>query len=192
MRIRFAPGEADDIDARLDEAHALGLSVTVGIWLGHERHGFDYADKAQVKKQLEYARQIVLKYKDHPAVLLWGIGNEMEGFESGDNPAIWKAVNEIAAMVKKIDPLHPTMTVTAEIGGERIKYIHQRCPAIDIHGINSYGGAQSLAKRYRDGGATKPYILTEFGPAGSWESDKERVGCAHRINQYGKSSFISS
>ncbi len=167
---------ADDIGERLDEAHALGLSVTVGIWLGHERHGFDYADKAQVKKQLEYARQIVLKYKDHPAVLLWGIGNEMEGFESGDNPAIWEAVNEIAAMVKKIDPLHPTMTVTAEIGGERIKYIHQRCPAIDIHGINSYGGALSLARRYREGGASKPYVLTEFGPAGSWESEKNEWG----------------
>ena len=29
----------------LDEAHALGLTVTVGIWLGHERHGFDYGDR---------------------------------------------------------------------------------------------------------------------------------------------------
>lgn len=167
---------ADDIDARLDEAHALGLSVTVGIWLGHERHGFDYADKAQVKKQFEYAKQIVMKYKDHPAVLLWGIGNEMEGFESGDNPAIWEAVNDIATMVKRIDPLHPTMTVTAEIGGERIKNIHQRCPAIDIHGINSYGGALSIAKRYKEGGASKPFVLTEFGPAGSWESAKNEWG----------------
>ena len=166
----------DDIDARLDEAHALGLSVTVGIWLGHERHGFDYDDKAQVQKQLEHARQIVLKYKDHPAVLLWGVGNEMEGFESGDNPAIWKAVNEVAEMVKKLDPRHPTMTVTAEIGGERINYIHQRCPAIDIHGINSYGGANSLAQRYREGGTSKPYVLTEFGPAGSWESANNEWG----------------
>ena len=104
---------ADDIDARLDAAHALGLSVTVGIWLGHERHGFDYNDKTQVHEQLERARQTVLRYKDHPAVLLWGIGNEMEGFGSGDNPAIWTAVNDIAAMVKKLDPFHPTMTVTA-------------------------------------------------------------------------------
>ena len=166
----------DDIEARLDEAHALGLSVTVGIWLGHERHGFDYADETQVQQQLEHAKQIVLRYKDHPAVLLWGIGNEMEGFESGDNPAIWRAVNDIAVMVKKIDPAHPTMTVTAEIGGERIKNVHQHCPAIDIHGINSYGGALSLTQRYRDGGAIKPYILTEFGPPGSWETAKNEWG----------------
>ena len=178
----------DDIDALLDEAHALGLSVTVGIWLGHERHGFDYADEAQVQKQMEYAREIVLKYKDHPAVLLWGIGNEMEGFESGDNPAIWKAVNDIAAMVKQTDPAHPTMTVTAEIGGERIKYIHQRCPAIDIHGINSYGGAVSLADRYRQAGASKPYVLTEFGPPGSWESATTEWGAPFELTSTEKAA----
>ena len=160
---------SDDIGARLDAAHALGLSVTVGIWLGHERHGFDYDDETQVREQLERARETILRYRDHPAVLLWGIGNEMEGFEDGDNPAIWAAVNDVAAMVKELDPNHPTMTVTAEIGGGRIEGVHRRCPAIDIHGINSYGGALSLAERYRAAGATKPYVLTEFGPPGVWE-----------------------
>ncbi len=62
---------ADGLDARLDEAHALGLSVTVGIWLGHERHGFDYGDPEQVAAQLERARRAVLRYKDHPALLMW-------------------------------------------------------------------------------------------------------------------------
>ena len=80
-------------------------------------------------------------------MLLWGIGNEMEGFGDGDDPAIWAAVNDIAAMVKELDPNHPTMTVTAEIGGGRIDGLHERSPAIDIHGINSYGGAPSLPER---------------------------------------------
>ena len=91
----------DDIDDLLDEAHSLGLSVTVGIWLGHERHGFDYNDETQVKAQFESARKVVLRYKDHPAVLLWGVGNEMEGFDSGGDPVIWRAVNDIAGMIKK-------------------------------------------------------------------------------------------
>jgi len=51
----------DDIGSLLDEAHSLGLSVTVGIWLGHERHGFDYKDKTQVAEQLQRARDMVLK-----------------------------------------------------------------------------------------------------------------------------------
>ena len=180
---------ADDIDARLDAAHALGLSVTVGIWLGHERHGFDYSDEAQVRKQLEAARQTVLRYKDHPAVLLWGIGNEMEGFGEGDSPAIWEAVNDIATMVKKLDPFHPTMTVTAELGGGRIDGVQKRCPAIDIHGINSYGGALSLAERYRAGGATKPYVLTEFGPLGVWEIPKNDWGAPVEPTSTEKAAF---
>ena len=180
---------ADDIGARLDEAHGLGLSVTVGIWLGHERHGFDYNDPAQVSEQFEKARQTVLRYKDHPAVLLWGIGNEMEGFGTGDNSAIWKAVNDIAAMVKEIDPLHPTMTVTAEIGGARIDSINNRCPAIDIHGINSYGGAPSLAERYRKGGGTKPFIITEFGPPGAWEVPKNPWGAPAEPTSTEKAAF---
>ncbi|MBT8086205.1 MAG: hypothetical protein KJO19_03990 [Woeseia sp.] len=169
---------ADKLGPLLDEAHSLGLTVAVGIWLGHERHGFDYGDAQQVKDQLERAREIVLRHKDHPAVLLWGIGNEMEGFAEGNNPAIWKAVNDIAAMIKDIDPAHPTMTVTAEIGGERVKYVHEHCPAIDIHGINAYGGAASLPERLMAAGATKPYILTEFGPAGPWEVEKNEWGAA--------------
>jgi hypothetical protein len=150
--------------------------VTVGIWLGHERHGFGYDDETQVREQLERARDIVLRYKDHPAVLLWGVGNEMEGFEAGDDPAIWAAVNDVAAMIKRLDPAHPTMTVTAEIGGGRIRSINEHCPDIDIHGINAYGGAPSLAERYRAGGGTKPIVLTEFGPPGSWEVAKTAWG----------------
>ena len=180
---------ADDIGARLDAAHALGLSVTVGIWLGHERHGFDYSDEKQVREQLERARETVLRYRDHPAVLLWGIGNEMEGFDSGDNPAIWKAVNDIAAMVKELDPNHPTMTVTAEIGGGRIESVNRHCPDIDIHGINAYGGALSLAERYREGGGTKPYVLTEFGPPGSWEVPKSDWGAPYELTSTDKAAF---
>ncbi|NNF17417.1 MAG: hypothetical protein HKN70_11775 [Gammaproteobacteria bacterium] len=167
---------ADDIAPLLDEAHRLGLSVTVGIWLGHERHGFDYNNKSQVAAQLEKARAIVQRYKDHPAVLLWGIGNEMEGFGEGDDPAIWTAVNAVAAMVKELDPAHPTMAVTAEIGGGRIAAVHRLCPAIDIHGINSYGGAPSLLERLKAAGASKPIVLTEFGPPGPWEVAKTKWG----------------
>ncbi|MGD8606569.1 MAG: glycoside hydrolase family 2 TIM barrel-domain containing protein [Myxococcales bacterium] len=180
---------ADEIGPLLDSAHALGLSVTVGIWLGHERHGFDYDDEAQVREQLERARQTVLRFKDHPAVLLWGIGNEMEGFGAGDDPVIWAAVNEIAAMVKKLDPLHPTMTVTAELGGGRIDGVQKHCPAIDIHGINSYGGTLSLAERYRAGGGTKPYVLTEFGPPGAWEVGKTDWGAPFEPTSTEKAAF---
>lgn len=179
---------SDDIRARLDAAHALGLSVTVGIWLGHERHGFDYGDPEQVAAQFERVRKTVEAYRNHPAVLLWGLGNEMEGFGDGDSQAIWEAVNKIALMVKELDPKHPTMTVTAEIGGGRISAV-QKASGIDIHGINTYAGASSVARRYLAGGGTKPYVITEFGPPGAWESEKTPWGAPYELTSTDKAEF---
>ena len=107
---------------------------------------------------------------------MWGIGNEMEGYQSGDNPAIWSHVEHLCRLIKQEDPNHPTMTVIAEIGGNRIKAINQFCPSLDIVGINSYGGAASLPQRYRESGGTKPYIVTEFGPTGPWEIGRTEIG----------------
>jgi len=181
-RLRAAGGNSirtwgtDNLGPLLDEAQKQGLTVCVGIWLGHERHGFKYDDADQVADQADKVRDAVLRYKDHPAVLMWGIGNEMEGYGKGDNGAIWSAVNNLASMVKKLDPSHPTMTVVAEIGGDRVKNLHRLCPDIDIVGINSYAGGPSIPKRYTEAGGKKPYVLTEYGPPGNWEVAKTAWG----------------
>ena len=167
----------DATPAFLDAAHANGLSVAVGLWLGHERHGFDYRDPAQIDKQRTRIRDKVLRLKDHPAVLVWGVGNEMEGFADGDDPVIWTEVNHIAAMVKQLDQLHPTMVVTTFVHGDRIDAVHRRSPAIDVHGINAYGGGTgALLKFLREGQASKPFVLTEFGPIGPWEVPRTAWG----------------
>ena len=153
----------------LDEAQANGLKVAVGIWIGHARHGFDYGDPAEVQKQFDDAKAAVEKYKDHPALLMWGVGNEMEEYAATSDPRVWKAVNDIAAMIKEVDPEHPTMTVIAEIGGDKLPSIKKYCPAIDIVGINTYGGVTSIPTRYAEAGMKRPYVVTEFGPPGTWE-----------------------
>ena len=68
------PQQADGI---LHKAQKLGLTVTLGLNVKTERHGFDYDNPVAVAQQKEYIRTIVLKYKDHPARLAWGIGNEL-------------------------------------------------------------------------------------------------------------------
>ncbi|MEM1175878.1 MAG: glycoside hydrolase family 2 TIM barrel-domain containing protein [Pseudomonadota bacterium] len=179
----------DDVGVLLDEAHELGLTVTVGIWLGHKRHGFDYNDPQQVQQQFDRARDIVLRYKDHPALLLWGVGNEMEGFDEGDDPAIWRAVNNIGEMIKDLDPNHPTMTVTAFVHGKRIEYIHNRSPGIDIHGVNAYGGAVAVPEFMQDGGASKPWVITEYGPVGPWEMPTTGWGAPYEQTSTDKAAF---
>lgn len=177
----------DNLGPILDDAQKRGLTVAVGIWLGQERQGFNYNDAAAVERQAETVRAAITRYKDHPAVLLWGLGNEMEG--DGSNAAVWSAINNLASMAHKLDPNHPTMTVLAEIGGDKIRHLHRLCPDIDIVGINSYGGAASVPERYRKAGGTKPYMLTEFGPPGRWEIQATSWGAPPELSSTAKADF---
>ena len=189
----FRTWGADDVGAQLDEAQKLGLTVTVGIWMRHEGDkGFSYGDTTAVAQQLEKAKAAVARYKNHPALLMWAVGNEMEGYKAGDNPLIWKAVEEVAAMIKKADPNHPTMTVIAELGGKRVESINALCPNIDVVGINSYGGVSSVGERYKKLGATKPYVITEFGPPGTWEGRKTKFGAPIEFNSTEKGKIYRS
>ena len=114
-------GIDENTQAILDDAHIKGIKVALGFWLGHERHGFSYTDWDSNVNQAESLFAAVKKYKDHPALLLWGLGNEMEGFEKSSNPAIFTQIEYLARKVKQIDPHHPIMTVTAEIGKKQIE-----------------------------------------------------------------------
>ena len=71
--------------AVLDSAQAHGLVVMMGLWMGHERHGFNYSDDWARQDQLERFRKVVRELKDHPALLMWGVGNEVDLFYSDLN-----------------------------------------------------------------------------------------------------------
>ena len=165
---------AEGLGETLDKAHALGLTVSAGIWLGQVRQGFDWSDAASLIKQRETVRAVIEKHRNHPALLMWSLGNEMEDGE-GKNGAVWSEINNLARLVKSVDAGHPTMTVIAELGGDKVKNLHALCPDIDVVGINSYAGGPSVAERYKKQGGTKPYVLTEFGPPGIWEIGKDEI-----------------
>lgn len=175
----------DKLGEQLDRAQELGLTVTAGIWLGQVRQGFDWSDADSLIKQREIIRQAVLKHKDHPALLMWALGNEMED-PVGKNGAVWSEINNLARLVKSLDDRHPTMTVVAELGGDKVRNFQSLCPDIDIFGINSYAGAASVGERYRKLGGTKPYVLTEFGPPGIWEIKKDDVGAYRELTSTAK------
>lgn len=172
----FRTWGADNLEAQLDEAQKLGLTVTIGIWLGHKEHGFSYGNQQQVNDQYQTAIKFIDRYKNHPALLMWAIGNEMEIGFPDDDAALWQAVGKIASYAKEADPNHPTMTVIAELGSKKVESIHKYCPNIDVIGINSYGGGPSVAERYVKAGGTKPFVITEFGPPGTWELPRNDWG----------------
>ena len=158
----------ENAQAVLDEAQKNGITVMLGLWLNQERQGFDYDNKEKVKKQLEYYKTVVEKFKNHPALLMWGIGNELD--LDYKNPNAWYAVQDIAKFIHESDPNHPTSTVIAGLDSMDAQYIKQRCPDVEILGINTYGDIGSVSRNIKRFGWDGPYMITEWGPRGYWEA----------------------
>jgi len=163
-----------NLQATLDKAASLDLTVSAGIWLESESSWFSYSNPAHCARQLERVKAEVLGFRNHPALLAWGIGNESEG--DGTNTAYWKQLDKLAVMVKEIDPAHPTFTAVAGLNPEKAKGLNAHAPNLDYLGINTYGAIFSLHKLLEDLGWTRPWMLTEWGPRGFWEQPKNKSG----------------
>jgi len=165
---------AENAKEVLDEAEKEGLTVMLGLWVQHERHGFDYDDPVAIKKQLEGFRQVVMEFKDHPALLLWGVGNEVDLFYN--NTSVWDAIQDIAAMIHELDPNHPTSTVTAGLDRKEVELVMEKAPDIDIYCVNTYGDIAGVPENIRPFGWKGPYMITEWGVNGHWESPTTDFG----------------
>ena len=158
----------------LDEAYENGLMVTMGIEVARERHGFDYDDAHAVQEQLERIKGEVMALKDHPAMLIWGIGNELNLRYT--NPKVWDAVNDISKMIHEVDPNHLTTTSLAGISANEVKLIQERCSDLDILSLQMYGDLPNLPNLVREYGWKGPYMVTEWGATGHWEVPKTEWG----------------
>jgi hypothetical protein len=152
--------------AMIAEAGQAGLTVLVNLPMKMEyADKFDYDDEEAVRRQFEQVKKRVLEYKDHPAVLMWSIGNELS--ERYTNRKVWDAVNQVARMIHEVDPNHPAMTV---VGGLReAREIRSRCPDLDLLGVNNYKEVETVPAQLRANGWEKPYVVTEWGPSGDWQ-----------------------
>lgn len=160
----------------LDEAKKNGLMVLMGIEIGKTRHGFDYNDTAWVNSQFESVKKQVLEIKDHPALLAWAIGNELN--HHNNNKKIWEAVNNISKMIHKIDGNHPTTTTFAGFSKESAEDFTKYCTDLDFVSIQMYGDIINLQERIKESGFKGPYMVTEWGATGHWEVPLTEWGIA--------------
>jgi hypothetical protein len=179
VRIGFTADAAEVMDG----AARLGLTVLFGLPVSPERNGFDYNDTTAVREQLEKCREIVLNFRDHPALLMWAIGNELDHIPGdhlpdfpGYNLKMWDAVNDIARMIHELDPRHPAMTVIGTGNMHKMRDLIARCPDLDLLGMNAYADIVKVPEWLREYGWNKPYAVTEWGPSGHWEVPQTRWG----------------
>ncbi len=158
----------------LDEAHASGLMVCMGLDIARERHGFDYDDPVAVAKQLDTMRNDVLALKDHPALLMWGIGNELNLRHK--NPKVWDAVNDLSKMIHREDSNHPTTTMLAGADPDIIQLVNKRCPDLDLLSFQLYGDIDKLPGYLMKSDYRGAYVVSEWGATGHWEVDNTPWG----------------
>ncbi|QTQ37111.1 glycoside hydrolase family 2 TIM barrel-domain containing protein [Aromatoleum petrolei] len=174
----------------LDAAEALGLKVVMGLWVGHPRHGFDLRDPGAVQAQEQAIGSFVTRHRGHPALLAWGVGNEVETGETDPLPS-WREVDRLAGVVRALDPAHPTLMVVADTGMAQLRTLAGCCPNVDLLGINVYAGAVfDLPQRLRDAGIAKPVVVSELGPLGQWQAGRKPWGAPVEPTSSEKAAFF--
>ena len=184
----------------LDAAHKHDIKIMIGIWMRHGRPGmedddhFNYLeDTAGIEVMYTNAINTVRKYKDHPAVLTWGIGNEvyLNTATDAEKEAYSKTLERICSDIKQLDTNHPITSIEAWTFG--LDWWQKYVPSIDIYGVNTYGpGANIIADEFKKKGVEKPYVITEFGVTGEWDAQEDTNGVKIEPNDRQKYNAIAS
>ncbi len=166
----------------LSVSREQGLEVLYGFWFEHE---VDYIK--QEHKLREYAATIedrVQAFKDEPAVLAWSLGNEVWGslkhhfaqpYLTEVRHAQIDFVERMVRRVRELDPERPIFAAhehSRELSGALSDY-DRGAPSLDFTAVNSYYERQisilhKVAARFDP---SRPYLVSEFGPDGYWETD---------------------
>ncbi|MDR1462414.1 MAG: hypothetical protein LBI68_04655 [Azoarcus sp.] len=174
----------------LDEARKLGLGVVMGLHVGLPRHGFRLDDPKAIAAQEERIRAFVRRYRKHPALLAWGIGNEVE-HEMPDPLPMWREIDRLGGVVKALDPAHPTLMTITDGSTEYLKPLASCCANIDLLGINLYAGAVAgIGERMRAAGISKPIVITELGALGQWQAGRKPWGAPVELSSREKAAYF--
>lgn len=175
----------------LDKAHEYSLYVNAGIWMNpvYDDGKGSYQDNEKYKNAL--AKEIltyVYKNKNHPAVLSWNIGNEVLFWTKSEEEriAFCRFLEEIIQEVHRIDPHHPVIYTSALTTA--VSYIKKYIPSLDILGVNAYGGFDQAHQEIVEN-LDIPYIVTEYGTLGSWDSVKDMNGIFIESNDEVKAHY---
>jgi len=172
----FRTWRTDNASMELDSALKYDLKIAMGLDMEKELHDFDYNDEEAVAEQFESLKKQVLTYKDHPALLCWVVGNELNLLIKDDgslgvvNPKVYDALADIVAFIREVDPDHPiTTTFAAGAIKSHVEACLERCPDLDFLSYQVYNGLATLPQQEMANNIDLPYLVTEYGPKGHWE-----------------------
>ncbi|MBV5316068.1 MAG: hypothetical protein JZU47_22405 [Prolixibacteraceae bacterium] len=158
----------------LNEAESCGLAVIVDIPIpkyNKKNNWYLVENNNHILKQK--VKVLVKRYKSHPALLMWNLGNELfYPFVFKKNSFI-NTFNELIDIIHYEDPNHPVSTALAGVSRQAIPSIYIHSPKLDLLSFNMFGNIKginyNLAQISSLFGVT-PYFVSEMGSDGEWES----------------------
>jgi beta-glucuronidase len=175
LRIYYKAGMVKDKPFLQEMYKKYGFKVALSNFLGKYAigsgaawsEGTDYENPVHCKNMMAYVRQMVMEFKDEPYILMWVLGNENNyGVASNANKkpeAYYKFVNEVARMIKSIDPNHPVAICNGDI--LFLDKFAQYAPDVDAYGANVYRGNYGFGSFWDDVRdlTGKPTFISEYG-----------------------------
>ena len=145
-----------------------GMRVMQGISLPKDEA--KYLDEEWKAQTLASCRELATTFKDDPNIFCWGIGNEVQ-LSGANGSTVWSFIEELAVAIKTIAPRQLVSTVISH-DKSALDSIARYAPSLDIIGINSYGPILEVKDMVASSDYKGPYMITEWGPTGWWETDK--------------------
>lgn len=156
----------------LDAAYNGGVRPIYGIvsyWLGAGRDIYSPGGRQAI---IDEFTQMVAIHKDYPAVLMWAIGNELNGsWMYGDSDDLFSLIDEMAAAAHAVEgeSYHPVTTPLWDGPGptgliDTIAAREGEVPNLDVWSVQVYRGLSfgSLFAEYAQVSG-KPLVITEYG-----------------------------
>jgi hypothetical protein len=125
----------------LDKAEEYGIKVCAGFWIDYN---LDLTDNNVRNILIADFQNYVSVFRNHPAVLMWVLGNE-QNINNGNITEWYSLANQLAQTAYDIEGInyHPAAIVNGginNIGNINMSADDDSMPAIDIWGINIYAG----------------------------------------------------
>lgn len=167
----YTIGEPATMIQKLDEADRLGMKMILSEWMPH--HGknknkdgntwdFDYEQRGD--KMVDNLMRRVEGIGDHPAILMWGLGNEVHL----DEPYL-RVVNRMSEAIHQRFPHHLISLTMINAKPDAIAAVKKYAPDLYVLGIQSYSrGAVRGAIKKTEELRGKPFYLSEFNTNGPW------------------------
>lgn len=186
-----------NLELKLNEAQKYNLAVIVDLPIYRFSNTYNPYLNDSITDALKInVEKTVQRYKNHPALLMWNLGNELqyptvinknriaENFDDIKKIAIElynrrsfvKTFNELIDIIHQKDPNHLVTTSLATNNfWRKVLSIHLFSPELDIIGYNIFAPPERIRvtfNRLSNLMKFKPYYISEWGIEGPWAQEK--------------------